>query len=270
MIIVAVGCAALAALLLVAPDSSRRLTAPRPTVAPRAVRGRRRWRWPLAWAAGLATIWTTGVLSGMPAAALASAGLIVALTCARLAELSVTEKRAARARADVVHACSVLASQVRVGRVPAEALREAAQDCPVLTLACTAQELGGDVTRVWQASSSLPGHAGLSDLARAWQVSAQTGAPLAHNLEQASTALTSDLALRAVVAGELSASRATGKIMAVLPFCGLGMGYLIGGDPLHFLWTSPYGWGCLVLGSALAAAGVLWIDKLARLAGDQG
>jgi tight adherence protein B len=54
--------------------------------------------------------------------------------------------------------------------------------------------------------------------------------------------------------------------MAVLPFCGLGMGYLLGGDPLHFLLSSPYGSACLVLGVALAAGGVLWIDRLSRLA----
>jgi tight adherence protein B len=114
--------------------------------------------------------------------------------------------------------------------------------------------------------STVPGHGGLADLARAWRVSADTGSPLAHSLEQVSDALTADLALRTVVAGELSAPRATGKIMAVLPFFGLGMGYLLGGDPVAYLLSSPWGWGCLVVGVGLASAGVLWIDRLAHVA----
>ncbi|HEX8510882.1 MAG TPA: type II secretion system protein, partial [Propionibacteriaceae bacterium] len=85
-----------------------------------------------------------------------------------------------------------------------------------------------------------------------------------------SEALSADVAARAVIAGELAAPRATGKIMAVLPLCGLGMGYLLGGDPGGYLLSSPWGWGCLVGGVTLAAAGVLWIDKLARLDDEQG
>jgi tight adherence protein B len=163
----------------------------------------------------------------------------------------------------------VLASQVRVGRVPAEALRTAAEDCPVLATASIIQDLGGDAPAAWRHRSRQPGHAGLADLARAWQVSTRTGAPLAQSLEQVAEALSADQALRMVVAGELAATRATGKIMAALPFCGLGMGYLIGGDPLRFLLDSPYGWACLVLGVSLAVAGVLWIDWLARRAAEQ-
>ena len=58
--------------------------------------------------------------------------------------------------------------------------------------------------------------------------------------------------------------------MAALPLCGVGLGYLVGGDPLQFLLANPYGWGCLVLGVTLACSGVLWIDRLARRAEVQG
>jgi tight adherence protein B len=209
-------------------------------------------------------------LAGPQGTAVTIAALIVLATASRLGSQDVSRRRADRSRLEVAHACGVLASQVRVGRVPAEALSSAADDCPVLADASRVQDLGGDVTVVWRRASSGPGQRGLADLARAWMVSSNTGAPLAHGLEQVVDALTADVALRTVVAGELSAPRATGKIMAVLPFCGLGMGYLLGGDPLQFLLSDPYGWGCLVVGVALAAAGVLWIDLLSRRAGDQG
>lgn len=209
-------------------------------------------------------------LDGFPAVAVGIALLIVVATSVRLVLQDLSLRNAAKLRVLVAHACNVLASQIRVGRVPAEALTGAATDCPVLVDAARVQDMGGDVTTVWRAAAERPGQAGLADLARAWQVSARTGAPLAHSLEQVSAALTADVALRAVIAGELAAPRATGKIMAVLPFCGLGMGYLLGGDPLHFLLSSRIGWGCLVFGAALAATGVLWIDHLSRLAGEQG
>jgi tight adherence protein B len=208
--------------------------------------------------------------AGASAAVVETAVLILAATSLSMSLQFFRTRKASRARVEVAHACSTLASQIRVGRVPAEALDGAAADCPVLGDASRAQALGGDVTTVWRSSSTAPGHGGLLDLARAWQVSKETGAPLAQSLEQVSDALNADQSLRTVVAGELAAPRATGKIMAALPLVGMGMGYLLGGNPIHFLLSSPYGWGCLVLGVALAAAGVLWIDRLARQAEDHG
>ncbi len=204
--------------------------------------------------------------SGPKGAVISTALLVVVATCVRLGVQYGRARRASQARAEVAHACSLLASQIRVGRVPAEALRSAAEDCPVLAEASTAQTMGGDVAAVWRAASTRPGHSGLAYLARAWQVSTETGSPMARSLEQVSEALSADQALKMVVAAELAAPRATGKFMAVLPFCGLGLGYLLGGDPLDFLLSGWYGWVCLVLGVALAAAGVLWIDRLARQA----
>ena len=73
-----------------------------------------------------------------------------------------------------------------------------------------------------------------------------------------------------MVASELSAPRATGKVMAALPGCGIGLGYLLGGDPIHWLLGGPLGWGCLLAGVVLACLGVLWIEALARQRGALG
>jgi tight adherence protein B len=85
-------------------------------------------------------------------------------------------------------------------------------------------------------------------------------------LEQVAAALVAEQDLRAVVAGELSAPRATGKVMAVLPACGVGLGYLLGGEPVAWLLSGPLGWGCLLGGVVLACLGVLWVEGLARRA----
>ena len=58
--------------------------------------------------------------------------------------------------------------------------------------------------------------------------------------------------------------------MAGLPLCGIALGYALGGDPIEFLLQGPLGWGCLVCGVALAAAGVLWVEALAQQAAREG
>jgi tight adherence protein B len=130
--------------------------------------------------------------------------------------------------------------------------------------------LGGDVTAAWVRQAVEPGAGGLRELARAWQVANRSGASLGATLEQVAAGQSADQALRAVVSSELAAPRATGKLMAALPLLGLGMGYLLGGDPVGWLLSGPAGWACTVLGAALACVGVLWIEALARAVAEQG
>jgi tight adherence protein B len=219
--------------------------------------------------AGIGGIAAAAFVTGPAGAAVALATTIAAVTGLRLAYRQRRCRAALGARRSVTEACATLASQLRIGRVPSDALSVAAQDCPVLNRASSGRELGGDVVAVWRAQSTDPGCGGLADLARAWRVSAETGAPMAAALEQVAISLADDQALGSVVAGELAGPRATGKIMAVLPLCGIGLGYALGGDPIGFLVQGPLGWGCLVCGVALAAAGVLWVEGLAQQAGGE-
>jgi tight adherence protein B len=85
-------------------------------------------------------------------------------------------------------------------------------------------------------------------------------------LDQVAASLAADQALTRVVNSELATARATSKVMAVLPACGIGIGYLLGGDPARWLVSGPDGWVCLLIGVLLACAGVLWIEALARQA----
>jgi tight adherence protein B len=233
----------------------------------------KRWRfrwWMVAPPAGIGCIVTATLLAGPAGAAVALAMTTAALTGLRLGYRQHRRRTALATRRSVTEACAALASQLRIGRVPSGALTVAAQDCPVLNLARSSFELGGDVVSVWRAQSTDPGCSGLGELARAWGVTAETGAPMAAALEQVAVSLADDQALASVVAGELAGPRATGKIMAVLPLCGIALGYALGGDPIGFLLQGPLGWGCLVCGVALAAAGVLWVEALAHQAAREG
>ena len=164
----------------------------------------------------------------------------------------------------------VLASYLRVGQVPSAALAIAAADCEVLRKGHQAHTLGGDVVHVWRQQARLPGHGGLLELGRAWQVSVETGAPMSSTLDQVAASLSADQALAQVINSELAAARATSKVMAALPPCGIGIGYLLGGDPAGWLLDGPAGWACLLAGTLLACAGVLWIEALARRASADG
>ena len=132
----------------------------------------------------MATVAGVTALDGARGAVLGLTLVVLAWTVAGLVRHQRQAQVQRRRRADVARACSALAAQLRVGQVPGVALAMAAKDHQVLREARDAQDLGGDVVRVWRSQAHQPGFAGLLDLARAWQVSARTGAPMSATLEQ--------------------------------------------------------------------------------------
>jgi tight adherence protein B len=212
----------------------------------------------------LVLIITAGLAGQARRAVLASAVMLVMMTTTRLIAQHRRRRSARRTRADVAHACTVLGSYLRVGQVPSAALAIAAADCEVLREGHRAHSLGGDVVAVWRQKARRAGHQGLLELARAWQVSVETGAPMSSTLDQVVASLSADQSLMGVVNSELAAARASSKVMAALPLCGMGIGYLLGGDPARWLLAGPAGWACLLAGVLLGCAGVLWIEALAR------
>jgi tight adherence protein B len=275
MTVTCLGLSALAAWLAVPRPAARRLgsrlapvtTADAVDAAVRAGRrGRRLWTYLTIMIILPVLIIGAGYVAEVQArgAVLACAVMLVGVPAVRLTMQYRRRRSALRTRAAVAHACAVLASYLRVGQVPSAALAIAAADCAVLREGHHAQTLGGEVGQVWRRQARRPGHSGLLELARAWQVSTETGAPMSSTLDQVAASLAADQALTRVVNSELSAARATGKVMAVLPGCGIGVGYLLGGDPARWLLAGPAGWACLLAGVVLACAGVLWIEALAR------
>ncbi|GAA1426266.1 hypothetical protein GCM10009616_00370 [Microlunatus lacustris] len=210
------------------------------------------------------------LLDGARGLVLAGTAVAVAATAGQLAVLRQRRRSADRRAREVVEACGVLAANLRVGQVPSRALATAAAACPVLRPAHDTLLLGGDVTATWSRQATQPGAGGLRELARAWRVAHRSGASLGGTLEEVAAGQSAEQALRAVVGSELAAPRATGKLMAALPLLGLGMGYLLGGDPVGWLLAGPAGWACTAFGTGLACAGVLWIEALARAATEQG
>ncbi|WP_346927777.1 hypothetical protein [uncultured Arthrobacter sp.] len=64
----------------------------------------------------------------------------------------------------------------------------------------------------------------------------------------------------------LAGPRATVQLLTWLPFLGLGLGLLLGVDPVEVLLGNPWGVAALVAGLALTAAGRFWSARLVRAA----
>ena len=60
----------------------------------------------------------------------------------------------------------------------------------------------------------------------------------------------------------MAGARATASILTGLPVLGVLLGQLIGARPLSLLLGGHAGGWLLVVGSALACAGLLWADRI--------
>lgn len=255
MIAGAVLAVALAVWWWVAPAPGLTRLAEAPVTRERPGRGGR-----LVWAPAVAVALVVGGMAGW---APGTATGCVAVTLTWVLRRNRRQRVVTRERAEVVRACGLVGGLLGLGQVPSRALREAATRAPVLAPAAAVQALGGEVAAALRQASSRPGREGLAEMAAAWQVAEQTGASMTATLTAVAERLAAEQALRETVEAELSASRATGRLLAGLPVAGIGLGYLLGGDPLGFLTTSLLGQVCLIAGAALGCAGLVWTELLA-------
>ncbi|MCG2623531.1 type II secretion system F family protein [Arthrobacter sp. I2-34] len=107
-----------------------------------------------------------------------------------------------------------------------------------------------------------------TDLAACWEVSELTGAPLALLLEHYADHLQQELDAAAARRTALAGPKATSALLAWLPLLGLGLGMLMGVDPLGTLLAMPAGWLVLAAGAGLMALGRVWSRRLVAGAAD--
>lgn len=261
MTLLAAVCLVMAVVLLLPRGSWSRLARLQPP-RQRSHTARRGGRW-----------WILVAVLGLTFAGLVGGGSEVAALCLSLAMIVVTgvslwrkqrhSAAAAQRAEEIAEASQLMAGLVRVGHVPASALRLAAAESGVFAEAVAAQQVGGSVASTWQRQSTQPGGAGLAQLAAAWVVCEHSGASLTDTLDALAEHLDSSHKLQRMVVAELSAPKATGRMLAALPFAGLALGFAIGGNPVGFLLGSLLGQLCMVIGVALACAGVWWIERIA-------
>lgn len=191
-------------------------------------------------------------------------GLTAALTLGWLVRQSRADKARRTAADEVVQACQAVAAQLRVGDIPARALARVAVDSPLLQPVAAAQAIGGDVPAALRAVAARPGCGGLMSLARSWLLCQTTGAPIASAATRVAEGLRADSATERLVAAELAAPRATGRMLAALPALGIGLGYVGGGSPVDFLGRTLVGQACLAAAICLVCGGLVWTTLLGR------
>ncbi len=178
-----------------------------------------------------------------------------------------------RAETDAIELAESLAAELRSGASPRAGLATAAAYLPAGALAdalvevVSTEQVGGDVAAALRRCSVKPGLRTLAWLAAAWQVADDHGSRLADAVGLGRGDRTGRRSAHAqAVRAELAGPRSTARLLMLLPLFGLGLGMVLGADPVAVLTGSLLGWGCLAGGAALTLAGWWWTERLARAA----
>lgn len=160
----------------------------------------------------------------------------------------------------------------------------AARVLPVLDAAAQAASLGLSPVPVFRAAAQADagatgkgrregGNRTAESLAGLWtelaacvSVSERSGAPLAGVLGRYAAQLESGLDSQAARETAMAGPQATVRLLTWLPVGGLGLGYLLGADPVGVLLGSPPGWLAGTAGVALSLVGRFWSRALVRQA----
>lgn len=103
-----------------------------------------------------------------------------------------------------------------------------------------------------------------TQLAACWEISERSGASLSRALTGLADSVESQLDARAARESALAGPRATVRVLAWLPVLALGLGTLMGTDPVTTLITTPWGRVALAAGAVLTVVGKIWTRQLLR------
>jgi tight adherence protein B len=99
-------------------------------------------------------------------------------------------------------------------------------------------------------------------LAAGWRVATAAGAPLASSLRTMAGSLRTLAESEREVQIALAGPVATARMVLVLPVVAVGLGILLGFNPLRTLFTTSFGFACLSLGIVLIGVAVRWNRRL--------
>jgi tight adherence protein B len=225
--------------------------------------GRARSRTAVMVAVACATLWTlSSAVTGTQLAVLVI-GAGSALALARMVAVSRRAEEAARRRRSVVDFCEALVGELSAGQPVLAALERSVWVWPEAAPVLATARLDGDLPGALRGLSASPGAESLAHLAAAWRLCAATGGGLASAAGLVLDSARADAAALRQVEGEVSAARATARLVAVLPVVVLSAGEGLGARPWAFLVGRPAGVVCLGSGLALLLAGLAWIERIA-------
>jgi tight adherence protein B len=245
---------ALALALVVAPEPTRH----------RVERTPARRRRPLIVAA---VVLVSALTLTVPVTATLAVGILVGTLVLRRRRANVRRARAAEASA-LQGALDVLVGELRVGTHPVAAFDVAAREidgrvADSLRAVAARARLGADVAaglRMTAAASRLPSQ--WRRLALFWALAQTHGLAIATLMRAAHRDIVEREQFSARVDAGMAGARTTAAVLAGLPVLGIGLGQLIGADPVGFLMSGGAGGWLLVAGVTLACCGLLWSDRI--------
>ncbi len=90
-----------------------------------------------------------------------------------------------------------------------------------------------------------------------------TGTPTADVLDSCANGVMEAAEAAAARRVALAGPKTSARMLSWLPLLGLGLGMVMGADPISFLTGSMIGTGCLAVGLVFEVAGILWVRRLA-------
>lgn len=223
-----------------------------------------RRRLPVLQCAGAAAVALAVVL---PVSVVAASSIVGVTLWMRSSRNRLQRRRAAESAA-LQGALDVLVGELRVGAHPVAAFGVAAGEvdgavaASVRAVAARAR-LGADVAAGLHSVSRrslLPAH--WRRLAVCWQLAQDHGLAIATLMQTAQRDIVERERFSAKVDAGMTGARTTAAVLAGLPLLGVGLGELIGADPVSFLLSSAVGGWILVIGVTLACSGLLWSDRI--------
>lgn len=101
-----------------------------------------------------------------------------------------------------------------------------------------------------------------ADLAAAWEIATTVGAPLAEVLRMISETLRDAASAADDVRIALAEPAGTARLLLMMPFAGLLLGFALGFDTVGVIVGNPVGAACVVLGLLLMLAARMWTKRL--------
>lgn len=221
------------------------------------------WRGSVA-LAGLAGVGTLFV-AGPVGAALASVYGLAGIRILRAFREERQHRQLLRWCAD---AFSGIADDVRAGQHSDDALAQAAHTMHNRTGAASWRKLseaaasGADIVAALRCIPS-PCDRPCAKLAAVWQL-LDAGIPVAEIVSRLDSELRSWRKHAEELTSETAAASATVAVLALLPFVGIAMGFLLGANPLRVLLHTPLGAACAMTGACLQLAGWSWARAIAN------
>lgn len=189
----------------------------------------------------------------------------------RLADVVLGWLRGSAPADDVGALCTAICAELRAGAPPDRALLEASRHSRLIPRGRAAALLGEPIADALAAdaaavNASDGASSALAGMAACWSAAAESGAGLAEGLERVATLAWAHRRVRADLAAETAAPKATARTLALLPVVGLVLGQVLGASPVAWLLGDPIGRACLAGGVVLQMAGRVWAGRILQQA----